>query len=76
LPLAIYTDRHAVFKHTRPVFHPKDSTGDNRQTQFSRAMKQLGISMIFARTPRAKAEWRKWQGPFRTDRFLSYDLRA
>ena len=70
LPLAIYTDRHAVFKHTRPVFHPKDSTGDNRQTQFSRAMKQLGISMIFARTPQGKGRVEKMAGTFQ-DRLVS-----
>lgn len=69
-PLAIYTDRHAVFKHTRPSFRPKDSKGDNRQTQFSRAMKQLGISMIFARTPQGKGRVEKIAGTFQ-DRLVS-----
>ena len=34
LPLAIYTDRHAVFKHIRPVFHPKDNEKIGVQPDF------------------------------------------
>ena len=49
IPLAVYSDRHAVFKHT----------GETRQkpagpTQFARAMEELGIRQIFARSPQAK----------------------
>ena len=45
LPLALYTDRHAVFKH-EPEHQP---TGP--PTQFGRAMEELGIQMIFALSP-------------------------
>ena len=48
IPLALYTDRHAVFKHT-PGY---GSTGT--PTQFGRAMAELGIQMIFALSPQAK----------------------
>ena len=41
IPLALYTDRHAVFKHTPG----SGSTGT--PTQFGRAMAELGIQMIF-----------------------------
>ena len=45
IPLALYTDRHAVFKHTPG----SESTGT--PTQFGRAMEELGIQMIFALSP-------------------------
>jgi len=64
LPLAIYTDRHSVFKHTRPVFHPKEDEKNKHQTQFSRAMKQLGIQMILARSPQGKGRVEKMVGTF------------
>ena len=47
-PVALYVDRHGVFKHTPG---PGISSGP---TQFSRAMDELGIQMIFALSPQAK----------------------
>jgi len=70
VPMAIYTDRHAVFKHTRPVFRPGDRTGVKNQTQFSRAMKELGISMILAQSPQGKGRVEKMAGTFQ-DRLVS-----
>ena len=46
--LALYVDRHGVFKHTPG---PGMSSGP---TQFSRSMDELGIQMIFALSPQAK----------------------
>ena len=51
IPLALYTDRHGVFRHTPGSGLP------GMPTQFSRAMEELGIQMIFALSPQAKAEW-------------------
>ena len=48
LPLALYTDRREVFKHT-----PAPGK-DGKSTQFSRAMEELGIQTIFALSPQAK----------------------
>ena len=48
IPLALYTDRHAVFTH-RSEYQP---TG--MPTQFGRAMAELGIQMIFALSPQAQ----------------------
>ena len=45
VPVALYTDRHGVFKHT------PGSGLDGASTQFSRAMDELGTQMIFARSP-------------------------
>ena len=48
IPLALYADRHAVFKHT------PSSENVGAPTQLSRAMDELGIQLIFALSPQAK----------------------
>ena len=48
IPLALYTDRHGVFRHTPGSGLP------GMPTQFSRAMDELGVQMIFALSPQAK----------------------
>ena len=48
LPIALYTDRHWVFRHTPGSGLP------GTPTQFSRSMDELGIQMIFALSPQAK----------------------
>ena len=65
VPLALYSDRHAVFKHT----------GEPRQkpagpTQFARAMEELGIRQIFARSPQAKGRVERTAGTFQ-DRLVT-----
>ena len=47
VPMAIYTDRHAVFKVSR-------ASALDHETQFRRSMKQLGVEAICALTPQAK----------------------
>ena len=64
IPLALYTDRHAVFKHTPG----SGSTGT--PTQFGRAMPELGIQMIFARSPQAKGRVERAAGTFQ-DRLIT-----
>ena len=60
-PVALYIDRHAVFKHT------PGSGLAGAPTQFSRAMDELGIRMIFALSPQAKGRVERtaetFQGP-------------
>ena len=48
IPLALYTDRHPVFKH-KLEYQPAGTP-----TQFGRAMEELGIQLIFALSPQAK----------------------
>ena len=62
--LALYTDRHAVFKHTPG----SGSTGT--PTQFGRAMAELGIQMIFALSPQAKGRVGRAVGTFQ-DRLIT-----
>ena len=48
IPIALYTDRHSVFKHVPGSGLP------SAPTQFSRAMDELGIQMIYALSPQAR----------------------
>ena len=64
IPLALYTDRHAVFKHT------PGAGGVGAPTQFSRAMDELGIHLIFALSPQAKGRVERTAGTFQ-DRLVT-----
>ena len=48
IPIALYTDRHSVFKNV------PGSGLARAPTQFSRAMDELGVQMVFALSPQAK----------------------
>ena len=58
IPLALYTDRHPVFKH-RSEYQPAGTA-----TQFGRAMDELGIQLIFALSPQAKGRVERTAGMF------------
>ena len=64
IPLALYTDRHAVFKH-RSAYHPAGTL-----TQFGRAMEELGTQLIFALSPQAKGRVEQTAGTFQ-DRLIT-----
>ena len=64
IPLALYTDRHAVFKH-RSEYHPAGTP-----TQFGRAMEELGTQLIFALSPQAKGQVERTAGTFQ-DRLIT-----
>ena len=64
IPLALYSDRHSVFKHTPP------SETASASTQFSRAMGELGVQLIFARSPQAKGRVERTAGTLQ-DRLVS-----
>ena len=63
-PIALYADRHSVFKHVPGAGVP------SAPTQFSRAMDELGIQMIFALSPQAKGRVERAAGTFQ-DRFVT-----
>ena len=58
VPVALYTDRHGVFRHTPGSGLP------GMPTQFSRAMDELEIQMIFALSPQAKGRVERVAGTF------------
>ena len=64
IPVALYTDRHAVFRHTPGSGLPR------MPTQFGRAMEELGIQMIFALSPHAKGRVERAAGIFQ-DRLVT-----
>ena len=64
LPVALYVDRHGVFRHTPGSGLP------GAPTQFSRAMDELGVQMIFALSPQAKGRVERTAGTFQ-DRLVT-----
>ena len=64
IPIALYTDRHSVFKHVPGGGLP------SAPTQFSRAMDELGTQMIFALSPQAKGRVERVAGTFQ-DRLVT-----
>lgn len=68
LPHALYVDRHSI--HERHVADPLVLSelmlgdGDGRTTQFSRALAELGITRILARSPQAKGRIERLWGTF------------
>ena len=65
IPLAVYSDRHGVFKAS-----PDGRRGLKVSTQFARAMRELGITQIFARSPQAKGRVERAAGTFQ-DRLVT-----
>ena len=57
VPLTLYADRHSVFT-------PRIDTGQKPSgaTQFTRAMAELGVELIFARSPQAKGRVERMAG--------------
>lgn len=55
-PVAIYSDQHAIFKINinRKEKYKSYKDEDEDLTQFGRAMKELDIELIYARSPQAK----------------------
>ena len=65
IPLALYADRHTVFKQT-----PGTRQKVRAATQFTRAMDELGIQLVFARSPQGKGRVERMEGTFQ-DRLIS-----
>ena len=71
IPLAVYSDRYLVFCYSKPDETGKMSIVDtSKPTQFGRAMRELGITQVFARSPEAKGRIERANGTFQ-DRLVS-----
>ena len=70
VPIALYSDRHSVFKHVPGAGAP------SAPTQFSRAMDELGIQMIYALSPQAKGRVERTAGTFQDRLVTEFDLRV
>ena len=64
IPIALYTDRHSVFKNVPGAGRA------GAPTQFSRAMDELGVQMVFALSPQAKGRVERTAGTFQ-DRLVT-----
>ena len=63
-PLAIYADRNSIFTVNRPPTAEEARSGRSAETQFGRALRQLGITYIAAGSPQAKG---RVERSFQTD---------
>ena len=72
IPLALYSDRHIVFRCPRHSSETLETTIADRgkPTQFGRAMRQLGVTQVFARSPEAKGRVERVNGTFQ-DRLVA-----
>jgi transposase len=65
LPAAVYRDRHGAFEHHGGGGTEPDLAERRRPTQLGRALAELGIGSIAARSPQAKGRierlWGTWQ---------------
>lgn len=71
IPLAIYTDRHSVFQPPPRSYESlEESLSKRGRTQVGRALHELGICQVFARSPEAKGRIERMAGTFQ-DRLVS-----
>jgi len=69
IPLALYSDRHSVFRHSSRK-HEEQLISKRQTTQFGRALRELGIQAIFAKSPQAKGRVERLAGTFQ-DRLVT-----
>lgn len=66
IPISIYADRHTIFQSPNKAKAVFDSSIKVNDTQFGRALKELSIELIAARSPQAKGRierlWQTLQG--------------
>jgi len=70
VPLAVYTDRHAVFQSRFPGPDQALAAGGGQSTQCARALRELGVTQVFAHSPEAKGRVERANGTFQ-DRLVS-----
>lgn len=71
IPLALYSDRYLVFLyHDKKADTSEGSQAKRKPTQFGRAMRELGITQVFARSPEAKGRIERANGTFQ-DRLVA-----
>ena len=72
IPLALYSDRYFVFCYSKPANETGEASLIDRgkPTQFGRAMQELGVMQVFARSPEAKGRVERANGTFQ-DRLVA-----
>jgi len=64
LPRSLYVDRDSIYRTTRDATAEETLEQTGAETQFSRAMRQLGVRLICARSPQAKGRVERRNGVF------------
>ena len=72
-PIALYGDRHGVFKFSGKPRHIQPPA---EATHFSKAIAELGIQQIFARSPQAKGRVERAAGTFQDRLVIELRLTA
>ena len=70
VPLAVYTDGHAVFQPRRGLWELTQVCRKVPETQWSRALEELGVTPIPAHSPQAKGRVERANGTFQ-DRLVA-----
>jgi len=70
VPMAVYTDGHAVFQSRRCAWDPSQVTQKGASTQWGRALQELGVTPILAHSPQAKGRVERANGTFQ-DRLVA-----
>jgi hypothetical protein len=72
VPLALYSDQHSIFRSNTGQRETvaEQLAGKQAPTQFGRALQQLGVQAIFARSPQAKGRVERLWDTFQ-DRLVS-----
>ena len=70
IPLGVYTDRHAVFQSPGQRLEKESGIPAVTPTQWGRALRELGVTQVFAHSPEAKGRVERANGTFQ-DRLVS-----
>ena len=62
LPGSLYVDRDSIYRCEGQASVAEQLAGQERQTQFGRAMAQLGVELILANSPQAKGRVERMNG--------------
>jgi transposase len=62
VPASVYVDRDSIYRCEGEPSVADQLTGKERQTQFGRAMSQIGVELILANSPQAKGRVERMNG--------------
>jgi len=66
IPQSVYLDKHTTYKSPKKQSIEEQLRGEESMSQFERAMKELGVIMIYAGSPQAKGRIERLFGTFPT----------
>ena len=75
LPRSLYVDQHSIYRADREPTNEEIFLEKEPETQFGRAMRELGVELILARSPQAKGRVERMNGTLQ-DRLVKAMRRA